>query len=163
MLVTRTFKRLAGAIAVALGLLASGVSAAAPPVYPDAEKWEMLAKSNVQIDKNGAYVAKPSAGVAALNGQSFQLSGFMMPLDENPATGHFILMRYPVDCPFCDPNDPNQSVEVILQQPTLVSFNAVTVSGKLSLQKHTDDGLFYRIDADQKVKLIHQTNVRAGS
>jgi hypothetical protein len=151
-----SFRKAVFAAFMALFVCAPSFAQAPPPISPDAPKWDALGKIKVSIDKQGAYVGAYHANIAAMHGKPYQITGYMVPLDEQPATNHFLLTRYPLTCPYCDPYDPTQSVEVFVKSPIIVSFNALTVSGDFTLNKNSAEGLFYQMDVEKAgVKMLH--------
>jgi len=134
------------------GLLALAGSAASDPAdsnlaFPDAAIWDRLGSTQVVSDlKTGAYHATHPASVTSLVGRPFKISGFLLPLETGQRTTHFIITRYPGSCPFCDPDNPNQVVEVFTTKPVRNLEVEVTVTGMFSLQNNESAGLFFRLD-----------------
>lgn len=114
--------------------------------FPDAAKWDQLAKTKVVTDARGAYVANHPPEIKAMAGKPFEITGFMSPIETKVMTTHFILMRFPINCPFCDPANPNESIEVFTDKPVKFSDSAaMKISGVFSLENDPGAGLFFRI------------------
>jgi hypothetical protein len=91
------------------------------------------------------YVPQFAQTVASLDQKEVKVQGFMMPLQVGDKQSHFVLSALPVTCSFCMPGGPEALVEVKTKQPVKYSFDAVIVSGKLSVLKDDPTGVFYRI------------------
>ncbi len=108
-----SFQNLSVALTMLITLAFAGFGhAQTAPNFPDSAKWDQLRQSTIEIDASGVFAAVHPAAVIALAGQTFTITGFMIPLESAEQTKHFVLSRYPLTCPFCDPADPNQTVEI---------------------------------------------------
>jgi uncharacterized protein len=109
--------------------------------------WTVLRRSRVGEDfKHGRFTIAFTDDVRALAGHTVTLSGFMLPLDETPATRHFLLSRYTPVCFFCPPGAPNEVVEVISRRGLKLTDKMTTVTGRFTLNNDGEKGLFFRID-----------------
>jgi uncharacterized protein len=150
---------LVGAVAMAAqtAAVAADASFGQPPEERAAQRalprsraplWAVLAHTRIgENDKTGDYTVAFPAEVKALNGQAVTLTGFMMPLDAQRRSRHFLLAKYTPVCPFCPPGEPNEVVEVTVGQGVPVTDRLLTVSGKLALINNAEKGLFFRVDA----------------
>jgi hypothetical protein len=86
-----------------------------------------------------------SSGVAALDKKDVKVQGFMMPLEMGDQQSHFVLAAMPTTCAFCLPGGPESLVEVMMKKPVKYTFDALVVTGKLSVLKDDPSGIFYRI------------------
>jgi hypothetical protein len=119
--------------------------------------WAILREAVVSEDRaKGILSAAFPRDLTALEGHTFQISGFMTPLEVTERTAHFILTRRSTTCPFCPPNEPTEAVEVKLSQPTAFTNEEVAVSGRLRLVASSDQGLFYRLEISS-VLALNQT------
>jgi hypothetical protein len=100
----------------------------------------------VTDDKTGGYHASHPDSVKGLVGHEFKITGWLLPLETSGQTTHFIITRFPGACPFCDPDNPNQVIEVFATRPVRNLEVEVTVTGVFSLQNKEADGLFFRLD-----------------
>lgn len=139
----------------------SAVAADAPLGQPAAERaaqrvlprssaplWAVLAHARIgENARTGYYTVAFPADVKALDGHAVTLAGFMLPLDAQSRSRHFLLSKYTPVCPFCPPGRPNEAVEVMVGQGVAVTDRLLTVSGKLTLIDNAEKGLFFRIDA----------------
>lgn len=108
--------------------------------------WGVLTSAVVSEDRaKGQLDAVFPQAVAALNGTTVTVSGFMTPLEAQTRVRHFILTRRSTVCPFCPPNSPSEAVEVRLDAPVPVTAEEVTVAGRMSLTPASDEGLFYSL------------------
>ncbi len=109
--------------------------------------WTTLKTTQVRSDaKRGMFVAIPSASVKALAGQSVTISGFMLPIETDLKTTHFLLSKYTPVCFFCPPGQPNEIVEVHTIRPLPASYDRIKLTGRFSLQNNGEQGLFFRLD-----------------
>lgn len=143
----------------AIALLAAATSAAqaftpgglAPrPGYLDHDsdmRWRFFRETNVTADQaKGDYRAEFSPFLTRVDGTKFSISGFMLPLDANRQTRHFVLTRRNASCPFCPPNEPTEAIEVFSERPVTVSNSAIIVEGQLRLVGRSSQGLFFQLD-----------------
>jgi hypothetical protein len=108
--------------------------------------WGVLAHATVTVDRaKGQLSADFGPEVKALAGKSFEVSGFITPLETDTQTRHFIVTRRSTTCPFCAPNEPTEAVEVQLTDRTPFTSEEVAVRGRLVLTRSSDEGLFYTL------------------
>ncbi len=108
--------------------------------------WTVLRDAQVKDDKaKGVMTATFPAALQAHAGKSFQISGYMTPLEDDLHTRHFIVTRRDTTCPFCPPNTPTEAVEVFMARPIAATPAEIAVSGRLELIASSQAGLFYRI------------------
>jgi hypothetical protein len=110
----------------------------------DVVSWKTFAQVEI-VKMNDRYVPQFAQSVASLDQKEVKVQGFMMPLQVGDKQSHFVLSALPVTCSFCMPGGPEALVEVKTKQPVKYSFDAVIVSGKLSVLKDDPTGVFYRI------------------
>src|SRR5262245_39216076 len=119
------------------------------PVQPlpdrkDVVSWKTFAQVEL-IKQKDRYVPQFSPAVAALDQKQVKVQGFMMPLEMGEKQVHFVLAAMPVTCAFCLPAGPESMVEVKMKTPVKYTFDALVVTGKLSVMKDDPSGIFYRI------------------
>lgn len=142
-----------GALVGAASLACAGASfAQSRDEYPDATKWDFLSKTKIGTDAKGGFTATHPPAIKALAGKPYEITGFMLPIEAKAVTGHFILIRFPINCPFCDPSNPNESIEVFTDKPVKFSNGAVKVSGTFSLEDNPGSGLFFRLSQASAVE-----------
>ena len=109
--------------------------------------WTPLKTTKIGEDtKHGRFTATPPPAVKALNGQTITLTGFMMPLESQATTSHFLLSKYTPVCFFCPPGQPNEVVEVRTSKPLKAGYDRIQVTGRFALQNDGEKGLFFRLD-----------------
>ena len=109
--------------------------------------WPLLRQTKITEDaQRGVFMASFPKSVAALDGRELTIDGFMLPLEANAETHHFLLSRYTPVCPFCPPGEPNEIVEVYARSSIVPTPDEVTVTGRLGLQRDGGGGLFFRLD-----------------
>ncbi len=147
-------------VLAALALTAAAPAAAASVSQPAAERraqqalpqsraplWAVLRRTRVaEDDRRGLFTATFPPEVKALQGRVVTLSGFLLPLDTDARTRHFLLSKYTPVCFFCPPGQPNEVVEVSARNGVPITDGLLTVTGRLSLTSTTDKGLFFRMD-----------------
>lgn len=109
--------------------------------------WTTLHTTQIkEDDRRGLFLAVHSPQVKALAGQTLTVSGFMLPLESNMTTSHFLLSKYTPVCFFCPPGQPNEIVEVRTSRPVKAGYDLIKVSGRFALQSNGEQGLFFRLD-----------------
>jgi hypothetical protein len=112
--------------------------------------WGTLLTSKVSYNnRTGLYSLAVTPQVKELAGKAITLNGFVLPLDANDHTSHFLLTRNTPVCMFCPPGQPNEVVEVISPHPILWTDKIVSVTGPLRLINNGEKGMFFQIAASQ--------------
>ncbi len=148
---------------LALSLLASTALAASQPTDERAAQkglprasdpfWATLHTTRIKEDaRRGMFLAVQSPQVKALAGQTLTVTGFMLPLESDAATTHFLLSKYTPVCAFCPPGQPNEFVEVRTNRPVKAGYDLIKVSGRFALQANGEQGLFFRLDGASVVR-----------
>jgi uncharacterized protein len=106
--------------------------------------WKLLSAVQTRMDKNRVVPTFPGP-VAALEGKTVRVQGFMMPLEPGAAQKHFLLSAVPTSCGFCIPAGPEGLIEVRTKTPVKYSLEAVVVEGKFAALDKDPYGLFYRV------------------
>jgi hypothetical protein len=148
-------KRLGVIIAVCLTALpaAAGAAGGQPSDERAAQRglphatdqlWAVLRTTKIGEDaRRGIFTARFSPAVQALAGKSITISGFMLPLESQGRTAHFLLSKYTPVCFFCPPGEPNEVIEVRTVKSLKAGYGKVTVTGRFALQNDGEKGLFY--------------------
>jgi hypothetical protein len=154
-------KRILLLAVLAIPLLVNAQHQAPPGVDPAAFKplperkdvlsWKLLAQVEL-VKQKDRYVPQFSSAVAALDKKDVKLQGFMMPLEMGDKQSHFVLAAMPTTCAFCLPGGPESMVEVKMKTPVKYTFDALVVSGKLTVLKDDPSGIFYRISDAEPAK-----------
>jgi len=114
------------------------------PERKDVVSWKTLAQVEL-VKMKDRYVPQFASSVSALDQKQVKVQGFMMPLEMGDKQTHFVLASMPQTCAFCMPGGPETMVEVKTRTPVKYSFDAVVVSGKLTVLKDDPTGIFYRL------------------
>ncbi|WDF70915.1 DUF3299 domain-containing protein [Novosphingobium sp. KACC 22771] len=96
-------------------------------------------------EERGVYDANFGLLLRKLEGQTFRITGYMLPLNTAVSSPYFILTRRSSGCPFCPPNEPTEAIQIMAADPIRFTRAPITVEGKLHLVSHSEDGLFYRL------------------
>jgi hypothetical protein len=83
----------------------------------------------------------------ALDGKKVALTGFLQPIGDDPDTGAFLLIEYPVGCWFCEVPEPTGVVLVELPAGKSATFtkNQVKVTGKLALNGADPENFMFTV------------------
>jgi hypothetical protein len=115
--------------------------------------WTTLHTTQIKEDaRRGMFLAMHSPQVKALAGQTLTITGFMLPLESDMTTTHFLLSKYTPVCFFCPPGQPNEIVEVRTSRPVKAGYDLIKVSGRFALQSNGEQGLFFRLDGASVVR-----------
>lgn len=102
-----------------------------------------------KVDRNylkGRYEITYTPEIQQMNGQSFSVSGFILPLEATERFTHFLLSFRTPSCPFCPPGAPNEIVEVFSKSPMKWSEQPVSMRGTLRLAStQNDTGVFFQM------------------
>ncbi len=108
--------------------------------------WLVLGKTKIDTDlKKGTFRATYPDEVKALVGKEITISGFILPLAATEKFKHFILSKRTPTCPFCPPGEPNEIVDVWLEQPIAWNEDVVKVTGTFELMNNPELGMFFKI------------------
>ncbi|MEL6168001.1 MAG: hypothetical protein AAFR35_04875 [Pseudomonadota bacterium] len=131
-LVTRISAALLGVAAlIAAAFWTNGTARAADP----GEAWQLLAKVDVREVTDGdtwrAEKKYPRALQSAAD--TFQISGYFVPIEAQAWIQSFVLVETPLDCPFCGGGGYGPVLEVQLKRPLrdMPEFSQITVRGTL--------------------------------
>ena len=114
------------------------------PERKDVVSWKTLAQVEL-VKAKDRYVPQFAPSVTALDQKTVKMQGFMLPLQMGDKQSHFVLAAMPQTCSFCMPGGPESMVEVKTKTPVKYSFDAVILSGKLTVLKDDPTGIFYRL------------------
>ena len=121
------------------------------PERKDVVSWKLLAQVEL-VKMKDRYVPQFATGVSSLDQKQVKVQGFMMPLEMGDKQTHFVLAAMPQTCAFCMPGGPESMVEVKTRTPVKYTFDAVVVSGKLTVLKDDPTGIFYRLTEAEPAK-----------
>ena len=114
------------------------------PERKDVVSWKTLSQVEL-VKQKDRYVPQFAKDVSALDQKEIKVQGFMMPLEVGDKQSHFVLTAMPQSCAFCLPGGPESMVEVKSKTPVKYTFDAVVVTGKLTVLKDDPTGIFYRL------------------
>ena len=114
------------------------------PERKDVLSWKTLSQVEL-VKQKDRYVPQFAKDVSALDQKEVKVQGFMMPLEVGDKQSHFVLSATPQSCAFCLPGGPESMVEVKSKTPVKYTFDAVVVTGKLTVLKDDPTGIFYRL------------------
>ena len=117
----------------------------------DVLSWKLLSQVEL-VKQKDRYVPQFGADVSALDQKQVKVQGFMMPLQMGEKQTHFVLSAMPQSCSFCLPGGPESLVEVKTRAPVKYTFDALVLSGKLSVLKEDPTGVFYRLTDAEPAK-----------
>jgi len=121
------------------------------PMSHDA-MWGTLLKTKITYaDKPPFISAKIPPEVKALDGTVVTISGFVLPMDSQSKTSHFLLSKRTPTCPYCPPGEPNEVVEVYSKAALPWDDALLTMRGTFTLINNTDNGIFFVLKNAEKV------------
>jgi len=121
------------------------------PERKDVVSWKTLAQVEL-VKAKDRYVPQFASSVTALDQKQVKMQGFMLPLEMGEKQSHFVLAAMPQTCSFCMPGGPESMVEVKTKTPVKYTFDAVILSGKLTVLKDDPTGIFYRLTEAEPTK-----------
>lgn len=108
--------------------------------------WSVLAGTRIDVDEEqGLYSAAFSDQAKALDGKQVTVTGFMLPLEATDRFHHFLLSKRTPTCFFCPPGQPNEIVDVWVEDAAEWDDGPVTVTGDFSLMDDREMGLFFKL------------------
>src|SRR3954465_5962061 len=121
------------------------------PERKDVVSWKTFAQVEL-VKQKDRYVPQFSSSISALDQKEVKVQGFMMPREMGEKQSHFVLAAMPTTCAFCMPGGPESMVEVKMKTPVKYTFDALVVTGKLTVLKDDPSGIFYRITDAEPAK-----------
>lgn len=121
------------------------------PERKDVLSWKTLAQVEL-VKMKDRYVPQFASSVTSLDQKQVRVQGFMLPLQVGDKQSHFVLAAMPQTCSFCMPGGPESMVEVKTKSPVKYTFDAVVLSGKLTVLKDDPTGIFYRLTDAEPAK-----------
>lgn len=113
----------------------------------DGPMWKVLRQSRISIDETTQlFEASHPQAVRALAGRRITLQGYMLPLEADDRTAHFLISPYTPVCFFHPPAEPNEVIEVRLTRPITAGYHRVEVTGVLVLADNGEKGLFFQMN-----------------
>lgn len=108
--------------------------------------WNALMQTRVSLADDGVLVAEYPDDVAALDGKTVRLAGFMLPLGMEPAQRRFLLSASPPSCFFHVPGGPATVVEVFADaNPVMGTFDPLVIEGQLTLVERSEEGILFQL------------------
>jgi hypothetical protein len=115
--------------------------------------WTKLGKCRVDYDqRKGIYSIDVTEDVKALNGQTIDANGFILPLDGADKTKHFLLAKRTPVCQFCPPGEPNEVIEVKSKKALDWVDDPVTLKGKFTLINDGEKGVFFLLEDAELIR-----------
>lgn len=114
--------------------------------------WPKLRACKVILnEKSGLYSLMPTPDIKQLQGQTVRIKGFVLPLDGEDRTQHFLIgINTPV-CLYHPPGEPNEVIEVQSLKPVQWSENQVTIEGIFGLINKREMGVFFSLTKARQV------------
>ncbi|HEY1076735.1 MAG TPA: DUF3299 domain-containing protein [Fontimonas sp.] len=108
-------------------------------------RWEQLMKARLRFAEDNKVTADFPADVAAQNGKTVRLIGFMMPLEPEREQKHFLLTSNPPSCFFHVPGGPAGAVEVFAAKGIEASWDPLLIEGRFETVEGGELGVVYRL------------------
>lgn len=120
--------------------------------HEDDLQWVGFHDATITADTaKGVYLAKFAPILIKSDGTPLSITGYMLTIEPNTLSRHFVITRRLTGCPFCPPNEPTEAIEVFATTPVAYTQEPVTIAGKLKLFSSSADGLFYRLEGARKL------------
>ena len=104
--------------------------------------WDLLAKIEIKevITATTFEAHKTFPEELKAQADSFEISGYFVPVLPQGYQSQFLLVPAPEDCPFCGSGGYGPTLEVHVKRPLpdLPEFSELTVSGRLEFEESTD-------------------------
>lgn len=107
-------------------------------------RWENLMQARLRFTDDRVQADFPQ-DIAAQNGKTVKLVGFMMPLDPEEKQKHFLLTSNPPSCFFHIPGGPAGAVEVFADKGIEATWDPLVLEGRFETVKHSEMGVIYRL------------------
>lgn len=113
----------------------------------DGPMWRILRQTRITIDEQSQlFEAAHPPPVREMAGRRITLQGYMLPLEADQRTRHFLISPYTPVCFFHPPAEPNEVIEVTLTRPIPAGYHRVEVTGVLTLADNGEKGLFFQMN-----------------
>jgi hypothetical protein len=113
----------------------------------DGPMWRVLRQTRITIDEQSQlFEAAHPGAVQDMAGRRITLQGYMLPLESDLRTRHFLISPYTPVCFFHPPAEPNEVIEVTLNRPIPAGYHLVEVTGVLTLADNGEKGLFFQMN-----------------
>ncbi|MBX9614076.1 MAG: DUF3299 domain-containing protein [Caulobacteraceae bacterium] len=113
----------------------------------DGPMWRVLRQTRITIDEESQlFEAAHPPSVREMAGRRITLQGYMLPLESDIRTRHFLISPYTPVCFFHPPAEPNEVIEVTLTRPIPAGYHRVEVTGVLTLANDGEKGLFFQMN-----------------
>jgi hypothetical protein len=127
---------------------------AAQERLPQAEDplWVRLEQCKVEYDqKTDVLSIDVLPDVKALDGKAIVISGFILPLDGDDKTKHFLLTKRSPVCSYCPPGGPNEAIEVRSKKALDWTSSIVKLEGTFKLVNDSEREVFFQLLAAEPV------------
>lgn len=87
--------------------------------------------------------------VEAMNGETINLQGYIIPISGQVEQNHFMFSRFPQNmCFFCGKAGPESAMQVFLKNDNKVQFTTdkITLEGRLKIYNDQSSGLIYTLE-----------------
>lgn len=113
--------------------------------------WDELMRARLRFNDDSVQ-AEFTPLIAAQNGKTVKLVGFMMPLDASEKQQHFLLTSNPPSCFFHVPGGPAGAVEIFASKGIKADFDPIVLEGRLQTLAKSELGVVYRLRDAKRVK-----------
>jgi hypothetical protein len=112
--------------------------------------WAELMKARVRYQADTVEAEFPKE-IAAHNGKTVKLAGFMMPLEPDRKQKRFLLTSNPPSCFFHVPGGPAGAIEVFSDAGIEASWDPVILEGRFETVTRSELGVIYRMTGARAV------------
>lgn len=107
-------------------------------------RWEDLMQAKLKYSGEVLRAEFP-ANIAAANGKTVKIAGFMMPLEPQEKQQHFLISSSPPSCFFHVPGGPAGAVEVFASKGIAASWDPLLLEGTFETVQKNQMGVIYRL------------------
>ncbi|WP_346755292.1 hypothetical protein [Splendidivirga corallicola] len=128
------------------------------PIKKEEDYWRVLSKVTYKTEKDtdtGFEIERPVFDDVLLryDGKEITLKGYILPLDQLGGQDYFMFSQFPYNtCFFCGGAGPETVVEVYASHQIRFTNDAVTIKGKLKLNKDNPDHHMYILNKAELLK-----------
>ncbi len=113
-------------------------------------RWEDLMRAQLRYREDALDATFPTQ-IAAHDGQTVKLAGFMMPLDPEARQRHFLITSNPPSCFFHVPGGPAGAVEVFSETGVETTWDPIVLEGRFETLPRSETGVIYRLSAARAI------------
>lgn len=112
--------------------------------------WRVMMQAKIHWGEQMSAVFPES--IAAKNGKTVKIAGFMMPLNMSPKQEHFIMTSNPPSCFYHIPGGPAGAVEVLASPAVEVRWDPIVLEGRFVALENSNGGALYQLHDAREIR-----------